>query len=177
MRHTIETEPAAVVEYQEILARNRSGIGDEPSERLGPRTVEQLMREIRWANLGWVYQVRYHVTVHEGGYRGVRLTLCMQWSTKSYDLTPGTATPFPKDLAELCSDVVRNIPWVKVYESQGDKEAGDRTDWRSWTEDYGLFWLYLSLASVDWSPSEPDTGIVNFYQLNDTLMGHVDRAE
>jgi alkylated DNA repair protein alkB family protein 1 len=23
----------------------------------------------------------------------------------------------------------------------------------------------------------PDTGIVNFYQLNDTLMAHVDRAE
>lgn len=23
----------------------------------------------------------------------------------------------------------------------------------------------------------PDTGIVNFYQMNDTLMGHVDRAE
>lgn len=24
---------------------------------------------------------------------------------------------------------------------------------------------------------EPDTGIVNFYQMKDTLMGHVDRAE
>jgi alkylated DNA repair protein alkB family protein 1 len=24
---------------------------------------------------------------------------------------------------------------------------------------------------------EPDTGIVNFYQLNDTLMAHVDRSE
>jgi hypothetical protein len=25
--------------------------------------------------------------------------------------------------------------------------------------------------------SGPDTGIVNFYQMKDTLMGHVDRAE
>lgn len=25
--------------------------------------------------------------------------------------------------------------------------------------------------------SEPDTGIVNFYQMNDTLMAHVDRSE
>ncbi len=26
-------------------------------------------------------------------------------------------------------------------------------------------------------PSAPDTGIVNYYQLKDTLMGHVDRSE
>ncbi|CAD6576720.1 MAG: hypothetical protein TREMPRED_001751 [Tremellales sp. Tagirdzhanova-0007] len=140
MRHTVETEPTAVVEYQEIISRirSRSRLEVEPSERLGPKTVEQLMREIRWANLGWVYQ----------------------WSTKSYDLTPGTSNPFPEDLAELCWNIVRSVPWMKVFQSHGDDEAGNRTDWKSWTEDY-----------------KPDTGIVNFYQLNDTLMGHVDRAE
>ncbi len=43
--------------FEEIVSRNRTWRGDEPSEKLGARTEEQLMREIRWANLGWVYQV------------------------------------------------------------------------------------------------------------------------
>ena len=69
MRHTVETEPTAVVEYQEIISRirSRSRLEVEPSERLGPKTVEQLMREIRWANLGWVYQVRSHLTAYYDG--------------------------------------------------------------------------------------------------------------
>jgi alkylated DNA repair dioxygenase AlkB len=34
-----------------------------------------------------------------------------------------------------------------------------------------------SVHEADPSCPAPDTGIVNFYQLNDTLMAHVDRAE
>lgn len=56
-RHTIETAPGSVLGYNEILARNKTWTGDTYSEKLEPKTAEQLFREIRWANLGWVYQV------------------------------------------------------------------------------------------------------------------------
>jgi alkylated DNA repair protein alkB family protein 1 len=57
-RSTIETEPNAVVEFEDILAKNQTVQIDEPSENLKPKSARGLMKEIRWANLGWVYQVR-----------------------------------------------------------------------------------------------------------------------
>jgi alkylated DNA repair protein alkB family protein 1 len=48
-RQTIETEPASVLGFEEIVFRNVTWQGDEPSDKLGARTAEQLMREIRWA--------------------------------------------------------------------------------------------------------------------------------
>ena len=56
-RTTIETEPGTVVGFQEILAKNKTAWIDPPSEKLKAKTAEELMKEIRWANLGWVYQV------------------------------------------------------------------------------------------------------------------------
>ena len=56
-RTTIETEPGAVVGYEEILAKNKLNLVDAPSEKLRSKTAAELMKEIRWANLGWVYQV------------------------------------------------------------------------------------------------------------------------
>lgn len=56
-RTTIETEPEAVVGYEEILAKNKLARVDEPSEKIKAKTAEELMKEMRWANLGWVYQV------------------------------------------------------------------------------------------------------------------------
>ncbi|WVQ82652.1 alkylated DNA repair protein AlkB [Cryptococcus sp. DSM 104549] len=131
------TEPASVIGYEEIVARNKAWQGDAPSEKLGEVSVGKLMQEIRWANLGWVYQ----------------------WSTKSYDFTPETPIPFPRPLADLCSAAVASVPWHEVFEGDSP-ETRASTGWESWPDNY-----------------EPDTGIVNFYQMNDTLMGHVDRAE
>ncbi|WVQ77070.1 alkylated DNA repair protein AlkB [Cryptococcus sp. DSM 104548] len=132
-----DTEPASVIGYDEIVARNRSWKGDVPSDKLGCKRVEQLFKEIRWANLGWVYQ----------------------WSTKSYDFSRETPIPFPEPLADLCSSAVAAIPWKQVFDEAKDPQSADY-GWESWPSDY-----------------RPDTGIVNFYQLNDTLMAHVDRAE
>ncbi|WVR05994.1 alkylated DNA repair protein AlkB [Kwoniella sp. DSM 27419] len=131
-RRLIETEPASVLGYDEIVARNKTWTGDVPSDKLNSRTADQLMRELRWANLGWVYQ----------------------WSTKSYDFSRDEPIPFPPSVANLCSEVVASIPWHSIYGT----ETAFR--WDSWPDDYA-----------------PDTGIVNFYQLNDTLMAHVDRSE
>ncbi|KAL0241944.1 alkylated DNA repair protein AlkB [Cryptococcus tetragattii IND107] len=132
-----DTEPASVIGYEEIIARNKAWTGDVPSDKLEAKEVRKLWKEIRWANLGWVYQ----------------------WSTKSYDFTPETPIAFPAPLAELCSEAVASVPWENVFSSESDPDAATY-GWQSWPRDY-----------------KPDTGIVNFYQLNDTLMAHVDRAE
>ncbi|WWD17760.1 hypothetical protein CI109_102201 [Kwoniella shandongensis] len=55
-RTIVDTEPAAVLGYDEIVARNKTWTGDVPSDKLGAKSAQQLMREVRWANLGWVYQ-------------------------------------------------------------------------------------------------------------------------
>jgi len=93
-----------------------------------------------------------------------------QWTTKSYDFTPDVPIPFPSGLAQICTEVVRLIPWRNVF------GARTEVDYSSWADDYGE--LGITPHDLDSSLSAaPDTGIVNFYQLNDTLMGHVDRAE
>lgn len=61
-RKTIETAAAATIGYEEAKKRNEryveeKGGRDRPSGTLKGRTAGELMREIRWANLGWVYQV------------------------------------------------------------------------------------------------------------------------
>jgi alkylated DNA repair protein alkB family protein 1 len=124
--------------------------------------------------------------------------IATQWSTKSYDFTPERPIPFPPILAELCTAVVRKIPWAGVFnttddpasspasppESAARSETNESTqpDFSTWTEDYGAISILPGFvcrhdADMDAPGAAPDTGIVNFYQLNDTLMAHVDRAE
>ncbi|WRT64267.1 alkylated DNA repair protein AlkB [Kwoniella shivajii] len=134
-RPLIETEPASVLGYEEILARNKTWTGDAPSDKLKEKTVLQLMTDMRWANLGLIYQ----------------------WTTKSYDFGREESIPFPKELAELCHTVVAAVPWAEV---NSDQSPTGSSGWKNWPNDY-----------------KPDTGIVNFYQVKDTLMGHVDRSE
>ena len=131
-RRTIGTEPNAVPKYEEILAKASTAATTPASDRAKAKPATSLLKELRWANLGWVYQ----------------------WTIKAYDFTVDNPIPFPADLKSSCQKVVKDIPWPQVF----DGPAPD--NYLSWADDY-----------------EPDTGIVNFYQLNDTLMGHVDRAE
>lgn len=106
-RALIETAPAATLGYDEVRRRNAAWAGDVPSLKVGNRTARQLVRELRWANLGWVYQ----------------------WSTKSYDFTADEPIPFPAPLAGLCRRVVRDTPWADVFPAESFH--------RSWAEDYG----------------------------------------
>jgi len=56
---------------------------------------------------------------------------------------------------------VQSVEWNEVFVESNDEEWGEGgPDWNSWESTY-----------------EPDAGIVNYYQLRDTLMGHVDRSE
>lgn len=84
-----------------------------------------------------------------------------------YDLEPSSAIPFPPDLAGLCQEIVRDVPWSGVFTDEQSNHFGAL----AWSSDYSECLKAAKLTVV------PDTGIVNFYNRKDTLMGHVDRAE
>ncbi|GAA5887327.1 hypothetical protein JCM6882_002493 [Rhodosporidiobolus microsporus] len=86
------------------------------------------------------------------------------WTTKLYEFERGFI-PLPPLILRCCRDVVRKTPWRDVFCSSDTAEDGDLggtsvEDWRKWEEDY-----------------EPDAGIVNFYQVKDSLTGHTDHSE
>jgi len=85
------------------------------SQSMETVNVEQLIRKIRWAILGFEYD----------------------WSTKEYNFGRDSK-PFPKDLADSVIELV---------------------------------------SKIGFSDYKPEAGIVNYYQLDDTLTGHVDRSE
>lgn len=74
--------------------------------------------------------------VSGGSLRGINGSFAdeQKWSTKSYDFTSERPMSFPKDLAEICSSVVRSIPWKQVLADQvGNADVGEQ----NWREDYG----------------------------------------
>ncbi|KLO18553.1 hypothetical protein SCHPADRAFT_844808 [Schizopora paradoxa] len=83
------------------------------------------------------------------------------WGTKQYDFSR-PRVEIGECVWKLCTDIVRALPWSTIFKRPegGNGPLADHVDWMSWENEY-----------------EPDAGIVNFYQLKDTLMGHVDRSE
>jgi hypothetical protein len=45
--------------FDEVKRRNATWTGDAMSLKAGTKSVEALMKEMRWGNLGWVYQVSF----------------------------------------------------------------------------------------------------------------------
>jgi alkylated DNA repair protein alkB family protein 1 len=56
-RVTKESKPGSEVGYEKILQSGKVWEGDVPGSQLSERSVGELMKELRWANLGWVYRV------------------------------------------------------------------------------------------------------------------------
>lgn len=84
------------------------------------------------------------------------------WGSKSYDLSKHPP-PVPSEVRNLCKNLVAGIEWDSLWPTDYDPQDTlglSSAEWNSWGETY-----------------DPDAGIVNFYQLQDTLMGHVDRSE
>ncbi|KAK4331651.1 Fe2OG dioxygenase domain-containing protein [Rhodotorula toruloides] len=90
------------------------------------------------------------------------------WTTKLYEFERGHV-PLPPLIYRCCRGLARQTPWHQVYGSTNTIEgresgtatmAGQMRDWRSWKDGY-----------------EPDAGIVNFYQLKDSLTSHIDLSE
>ncbi|GAA5866539.1 hypothetical protein JCM3774_004007 [Rhodotorula dairenensis] len=78
------------------------------------------------------------------------------WTTKLYEFERGQP-PLPPLIYQCCRALARRTPWADIYSAE---PALVSVDWQRWREAY-----------------EPDAGIVNFYQLKDSLTSHVDLAE
>jgi len=52
-----ESKSGSEVGYEKILQNGKVWEGDVPGSQLSERSVGELMKELRWANLGWVYRV------------------------------------------------------------------------------------------------------------------------
>jgi alkylated DNA repair protein alkB family protein 1 len=52
-----ESKSGSEVGYEKILQSGKVWEGDVPGSQLSERSVGELMKELRWANLGWVYRV------------------------------------------------------------------------------------------------------------------------
>ncbi|OAX39202.1 hypothetical protein K503DRAFT_769734 [Rhizopogon vinicolor AM-OR11-026] len=80
------------------------------------------------------------------------------WGSKQYDFTKGKGR-VDDQIRGICKRAVRSVNWKEVF-GQSDEHGWGNEHWRTWHETY-----------------EPDAGIVNYYQIKDTLMAHVDRSE
>ncbi|KAH9048223.1 hypothetical protein EDB84DRAFT_291436 [Lactarius hengduanensis] len=84
------------------------------------------------------------------------------WGTKQYNFAR-EVQPVGEQVRRVCLEVVRSIRWQEVFGGAATELLDGwegASEWRTWQETY-----------------EPDAGIVNFYQIKDSLMGHVDRSE
>ncbi|PVG04465.1 hypothetical protein CPB86DRAFT_722448 [Serendipita vermifera] len=85
------------------------------------------------------------------------------WGTKSYEFDR-PYIPVPADIKRVCTNAVQAVDWSDVWKEDQDIIAEEwensRPDWDTWPETFA-----------------PEAGIINFYQLKDTLMAHVDRSE
>lgn len=52
-----DSKSGAEVGYEKILQNGKVWEGDAPGSQLSQKSVGELMKELRWANLGWVYRV------------------------------------------------------------------------------------------------------------------------
>ncbi|TNY22356.1 hypothetical protein DMC30DRAFT_411045 [Rhodotorula diobovata] len=83
------------------------------------------------------------------------------WTTKRYEFDRGFVS-LPPLVHLCCRALARQTPWQHVFSNDKPSSLSGKAspDWRRWKDVY-----------------DPDAGIVNFYQLKDSLTSHVDQAE
>ncbi|CAG8540555.1 3894_t:CDS:2 [Funneliformis caledonium] len=90
--------------------------------------------------------------------RWITLGYQYHWPTKTYHLDKRYS--FPKDIESLTTFVIKSIYGVKFITSE--KKENDE---QYFINDY------------DYKKWKPEAGVVNYYQLKDNLMAHVDKSE
>ncbi|KAJ3520201.1 hypothetical protein NM688_g9197 [Phlebia brevispora] len=154
-RKLISNEAASKENYATIAAA--PALPYAPSLNAKPMSPTTLVPKLRWANIGWYYH----------------------WGSKQYDFTRGKIE-VNHAYRDVCRRAVQAVPWSQVFSQDDLTDWGDEPDWTTWRDSYGIpsYAIVLRIYDADLDTnSEPDAGIVNFYQARDTLMAHVDRSE
>ena len=64
-----------------------------------------------------------------------------KWTTKSYDFDTRTPIPFPEDLGEMSTNLIKRIPWDRVF---GDSS---KVEWQTLKDDYRMSSSHSSLKT------------------------------
>ncbi|GAA5829253.1 hypothetical protein JCM11251_004983 [Rhodosporidiobolus azoricus] len=145
-----EGTPASSTGYDTPSTDAGSGMEDGKADRLLERALSRT-REVTVREL--LPKMRW---ANVGWY--------YNWTSKLYEFERGHI-PLPPVILRCCRDLVRKTPWRQVFLDSSTSDSGSyggtsSEDWRKWKEDY-----------------EPDAGLVNFYQIKDSLTAHQDVAE
>ncbi|KAL1915605.1 uncharacterized protein VTP21DRAFT_6729 [Calcarisporiella thermophila] len=95
--------------------------------------------------------------------RWVTLGYQYHWGSKSYHLDQ--RMPFPKDIGELSIAVARAVEGIGLDEQEVNQDAVSEEGRNGWRNVF------------PGDKFRPEAGVINYYQLRDTLMAHVDRSE
>ncbi len=91
--------------------------------------------------------------------RWITLGYQYHWPTKTYHLDK--RFPFPKDIELLTTFVIKSINGIKFHTN----DKNENNDEQCFINDY------------DHKKWKPEAGVINYYQLKDNLMAHVDKSE
>lgn len=115
-RQLISNTPASAENVHSLTLSASAQPTPAPSLTATPSTPSDLIRKLRWANVGWFYN----------------------WTTKQYDFTKGKVEVSPQ-IIELCQSAVESIDWSNVFTSENHWEENGE-DWKTWDETYGLWY-------------------------------------
>lgn len=112
-RVKIDNDPTTEANLAETLALPK--LPPRPSQSAQEATAQELLRRLRWVNLGYSYH----------------------WGTKTYDFSK-SYNPVPDDITRLCKSVTSEIDWHAVWKDCDDLGSDHITesDWSSWSTDY-----------------------------------------
>lgn len=150
-RQRVENEAASLANLEMLKAEPK--LEPLPSSSAKPGTATDLLPRLRWANLGYLYH----------------------WGTKSYDFSKSPPL-LPSELRELCKGLVAGIDWADVWNGCNEDETAGLSceDWDEWDKTFGKRGVFLLSCDADLDQyTEPDAGIVNFYQLQVGLNAFV----
>ncbi|TFY77096.1 hypothetical protein EWM64_g6917 [Hericium alpestre] len=111
-RRQLIANPALTPESYAALA-NTPKPPPAPSPTAPALPASQLIRKLRWANIGWYYH----------------------WGTKMYDFArgPGVVDGLVR---EVCREVVGGVRWDEVFEGEALEGWDDDREWEGWKENY-----------------------------------------
>ncbi|KAK4702620.1 hypothetical protein P7C70_g3603, partial [Phenoliferia sp. Uapishka_3] len=149
-RERVDFEPVTEANFQQVGGRGEVlKMGKDSEEREEPIVVKEVESTVAklLPKLRWT-------TI---GYS-------YDWTSKTYDFDR-SAVPLPPLIEKCCREAVRAVPWKDVFPDEAEEIESNPSvkkgkHWQTWAEWY-----------------RPEAGVINFYQLSDSLTAHIDQSE
>jgi hypothetical protein len=123
-RQLISNTPANATNIYSLTLSASAQPRVAPSSTAHPSTPSDLIRKLRWANIGWFYH----------------------WGTKQYDFTKGKVEVDAR-IKEVCQSAVQAINWDDIFIGSREEQWKENSeDWRTWNETYGKLLILIIFA-------------------------------